>query len=97
MRIIKRQTLVEFWERFSDAKPHLEAWFYEAKNSVWKTPAEVKEKYGNASILKNQRVVFNIKGNDYRLVVKIEYKIGIIFIRFLGTHSEYNNINAEKI
>lgn len=97
MRIIKRKVLKDFWDKYPNSESHLKSWFYEAKNSDWESPTDVKEKYRNASILKNQRVVFNIRGNDYRLIVKIEYSLGIIFIRFIGTHKEYNEINAEVI
>jgi len=97
LRIIKRKTLKDFWNIYPNAESPLKSWFYEAKNSDWKSPADIKEKYRNASILKNQRVVFNIRGNSYRLVVKIEYSLGIIFIRFLGTHKEYDKINVEEI
>ncbi|MFO7896251.1 MAG: type II toxin-antitoxin system HigB family toxin [Candidatus Cloacimonadales bacterium] len=97
MRIIKRKTLKDFWTEHPNSESHLKSWFYEAKNSNWQSPSDIKAKYRNASILKNQRVVFNIRGNSYRLVVKIEYSLGIIFIRFLGTHEEYDKVNVEEI
>ena len=100
MRIIAKRTLIEFWEKNpanSDAKGQLEAWYKEAKLATWRNPADVKEKYRNASIIRKNRVVFNICGNKYRLVVKINYAAQIIFIRFIGTHKEYDIINVEEI
>jgi mRNA interferase HigB len=97
VRIVARKTLTEYYRTHPDAEQQLEAWFYEAKHANWKTPAAIKQRYANASILSDNRVVFNIKGNDYRLVVKIHYITGIIYIRFFGTHAEYDKIDAEKI
>lgn len=97
MRIISRRRLVEFWESHSDAEQPLKAWYAEAKNSIWKTPAEVKATYRNVSILPGDRLVFNIKGNTYRLVVIVKYSQGKMFIRFVGTHSEYDRIDAATI
>ena len=99
MRIISKKTLMDFWLRpgCADAKGPMEAWYREAKVAEWKDPADIKAKHGSASILKGGRVVFNIKGNDYRLVAKINYKSGIVYIRFVGTHGEYDRIDAEAI
>ena len=99
MRIISRKTLREFYEIpvYSDSKTPIETWFREALKADWTSPADIKEKYRNASFLKNNRVVFNIHGNKYRLVVKIHYNLKTIFIRFIGTHEQYDNINAEDI
>ena len=99
MRVIKRQALTAFWERpgCADAQPPLEAWYRETKASAWQSPADIKKKHGTASILKSGRVVFNIRGNKYRLVAEINYKSGIAFIRFVGTHEEYDRIDAEVI
>jgi mRNA interferase HigB len=99
MRIISIKTLKVFWQniKYRDSKQSLESWYSEAKKDKWKDSSDIKHKYGTASILRNNRVVFNIKGNKYRLVVKINYRIGGIFIRFIGTHEEYNKINAEEI
>ena len=97
MRIVSRKALKEFAARFPDAEGQLDAWFHEARKARWQTPADIKAKYGSASILKDSRVVFNICGNKYRIVVKINYKNGIMFIRFIGTHGEYNQINAEEV
>ena len=97
MRIIAKKSLQAFWERYPHARGSLEAWHAEAKSAQWRTPADVKAKYGSASILKDGRVVFNIGGNNYRLVVWINYAYGVIYIRFVGTHQEYDAIDAETI
>jgi mRNA interferase HigB len=97
MRVIARKTLREFWNNHSDSESVLKAWFWEAQHSQWKSPADIKKKYPHASILPDNRVVFNIKGNTYRLVVKINYDYGQVFIRFLGTHAEYDKIDATTI
>jgi len=99
MRIIARSTLKKFYERpeYSDSKSPLEAWYYETKKSEWEDWTDIKEKYRNASILKNNRVVFNIAGNKYRLVIKIHYPAQIVYIRFIDTHEEYDKIDAEVI
>jgi mRNA interferase HigB len=99
VHIIKRKTLIEFYEQSNrlDAKGPLEAWYYEAMHANWTSPADVKEQYRSASILKNNRVVFNIAGNKYRLVVRINYDSGTVFVRFIGTHKEYDKIDAEVI
>jgi mRNA interferase HigB len=97
MQIISRKRLIQFWERFPDAEQPLRAWYTEARKASWKSPAEIKYRYRNASILPNCRIVFNIKGNTYRLVVIVEYKQEKVFIRFIGTHAEYDRIDATKI
>lgn len=97
MRIITLRTLKQFWLANPDAEKAIQAWHTEAKAANWQNPADIKEKYRNASILRNSRVVFNICGNKYRLIVHINYKISIIYIRFIGTHKEYDAINAEEI
>lgn len=96
-RIFAKSTLREFWEKHADAEQYLKTWYDIAKSSNWSTPNEVKDTYANASILKNERVVFNIKGNAYRLVVKFNFEKQWIFIRFLGTHAEYDKIDANNI
>jgi len=97
MRVIAKKTIRDYWEQEPGAKASLEAWYAEAKHADWKTPSDVKAKYGSASILKNSRVVFNIGGNTYRLVTWINYPFGIVYIRFVGTHSEYDKIDAENV
>jgi len=88
---------MEYWAVEPDAKTELEAWHAEAKAADWATPAQIKAKYGNASILKGGRVVFNICGNRYRLVVCINYDFRTIYIRFVGTHKEYDKIDAQTV
>ncbi|MCX5829685.1 MAG: type II toxin-antitoxin system HigB family toxin [Deltaproteobacteria bacterium] len=97
MRVIAKKPLREFWDKHPDAEDALKAWHAEASSASWLTPADVKARYGTASILKNGRVVFNICGNKYRLVVKINYKMAIILIRFIGRHVDYDAVNAEEI
>ena len=97
MRIISRQRLVEFWELHPDAEQPLRAWYAEAKKASWKSPGEIKAIYPSVSILPNNRIIFNIKGNKYRLVVIVEYTQGKMFIRFVGTHAEYDRIDASTI
>jgi mRNA interferase HigB len=97
MRILSRSTLRNFWETHSDASEALKTWYYEASHADWQSPLDVKSAHRNASIIANNRVVFNIKGNSYRLIVAIRYDIGIIFIRFIGTHAEYDKVDAETI
>jgi mRNA interferase HigB len=97
MRILSKAALRDFWGIHPDAEQPLRAWHSEAKSAVWKSPADIKEKYRSASILGDNRMVFNIGGNKYRLVVKINYSFQIIYIRFVGTHKDYDEIDAEEI
>ena len=97
MRIISKKTLKNFWEQEPAAKSALEAWHAEAKSAEWSSPADVKANYGAASILRDGRVVFNIGGNKYRLVVWINYDFFTVYVRFVGTHKEYDEIDAQTI
>ena len=97
MRVIAVSTLRTFWGRYPDAEQPLKAWYEEATKASWAKPADIKEQYRNASILKNRRAVFNIKGNDYRLVVAISYKLQIIYVKFIGTHKQYDAIDAATV
>ena len=97
MRVIARKTLIEYWRAYPKAEQPLKAWFAEARKASWKTPHEITDQYGNASVVGNNRVVFNIAGNTYRLVVAIHYSAGIICIRFIGTHKEYDQIDVETV
>jgi mRNA interferase HigB len=96
-RIFAKSTLRMFWEKYPDSEQYLKTWYDTAMNSEWRTPADVKKNYSSASILKDSRIVFNIKGNAYRLVAKFNYDKQLIFIRFIGTHTEYNKIDANRI
>jgi len=97
MRIIARSTLREFWEVHTDVEQALRAWIDDVAQVDWQSPADIKSVYANASFIGNNRVVFNIKGNKYRLIVHVRYDISIIFIRFVGSHAEYDKINADTI
>ena len=97
MRVIAKKILRQFWEKQSDSEEQLKTWYREASKSLWNSPNDIKSEYTKASILKSGRVVFNICGNKYRLVVKINYLRKWIFIRFIGTHGEYDKIDADKI
>ena len=97
MRIISRRRLVEFWEIHPDAEQPLRAWYSEARKASWNSPMEIKAIYRSVSILPNNRVVFDVKGNSYRLVVVVEYSQEKMFIRFVGTHAEYDRIDATSI
>lgn len=97
LRVIAKKILREFWESHPDCKQQLLSWFHEAENAIWGGPGEVKNDYPNASILPGNRVVFNIKGNKYRLIVKINYDYQMIWIRFIGSHADYDKVDATKI
>ena len=97
MRIISRNTLKRFWKIHNDSEQPLKFWYNEVNNSFWKNPNELKHQFKNASVINNKRVVFNIKGNDYRLVADVEYNLKIIFIVWVGTHTNYDKLNIEKI
>lgn len=97
MRVIAKSTLRDFWISHKDCEEQLKSWFDEAEKANWISPNEIKSEYPSASVLQGNRVVFNIKGNSYRMITKINYKYGIIWIRFIGTHGDYDKINAETI
>jgi mRNA interferase HigB len=96
-RIFAKSTLRDYWEQNPDTEQYLKTWYDTVKSSDWKTPNEVKKTYPNASILKNGRIVFNIKGNSYRLIAKFNFEKQWVFIKFIGTHDEYGKINANTI
>ena len=97
MRVVAKKIIREFWEWQNDSEEQLKTWYKEALKAKWTSPLDIKSEYPKASILKNGRVVFNICGNKYRLIVQINYLRKWVFIRFIGTHSDYDKINAEKI
>ena len=97
MRVIAISTLRAFWTKHSDAQTPLMAWYALASRSQWKSPSDIKEAYRNASFTANNRVVFNIKGNDYRLVVLVRYDKGLLFVKFVGTHAQYDKIDASTV
>lgn len=97
MRIIALKTLRDYWEQHPDARQSLQAWYDDARHALWDDPAAIKAVYRNASIVANNRVVFNIKGNHYRLIVAINYRFGIVYIRFIGSHHEYDKLDAATV
>ena len=97
LRIVAKKILREFWESHSDSEQQLKSWYKEASIAEWTSPKDIKREYPSASILPDNRVVFNIKGNHYRLIVKINYDYQMIWIRFIGTHAEYDKIDVKKI
>ena len=97
MRVIKQKTLKEFWGKYENSENALKSWYHEATQASWNSFSDIKKQYRTADVLTGNRVVFNIKGNNYRLIVKIHYNTGVVFIRFIGTHAEYDKINAETI
>lgn len=97
MRIFSKKTVRAFWQTHPETESYLTTWYRVTSKREWSTPADVKADYGNASILPDNRVVFNVKGNDYRLVVKINYEKRWLFIRFIGTHAAYDRIDATTI
>jgi mRNA interferase HigB len=97
LRVIAKKILRDFWSKHSDCEQQLKAWFREAEKANWENPNDIKEEYPSASIINDNRVVFNIKGNNYRLIVKLSYEYQMVWIRFIGTHAEYDKINANTI
>ena len=94
MRVISKSTLVEFWTQHPNAQKPLEDWYHEAAAALWQTPQDIKARYASASFLGHNRVVFNIKGNDYRLVVAVAYRFSALYVKFVGTHAQYDAIQA---
>lgn len=97
MRIIAISQLKAFWQKYPESEQPLLAWIDEAKNAEWLAPADIKGQFRNASILKSRRVVFNIKDNDYRLVIAVAYRYGALYIKFVGTHQQYDTIDADTV
>ena len=97
MNVIARRTLRSFWEAYPDTEEPLKAWYAEAKHITWQTPQDIKNQYGSASFPGNNRVIFNICGKKYRLVVLVRYQFKTVLVRFIGTHKEYDKIDAKEI
>lgn len=97
MKIVALKVLRDFCLKHPAAKSHLDIWIDEARKANWRQPADIKAQFRSASILKNRRIVFNIKGNEYRMVVAAAYRFGALYIKFIGTHAEYDAIDAETI
>lgn len=96
MRVISRPILVNYWTKHTDAEQALKTWLYEAEHAIWEDFRDIKDRYSSSDPIPGNRCVFNIKGNRYRLLVKIHFNTHIVYIRFVGTHAEYDRINAEK-
>ena len=97
LRVIAKKIVRDFWEKHEDCEHQLKSWFREAQKAEWENPNQIKDEYPSASILNDNRVVFNVKRNNYRLIVKISYEYEMVWIRFIGTHAEYDKINANTI
>jgi mRNA interferase HigB len=97
LRVIAKKVLREFWQKHADSEQQLKTWYQEACSANWRNTKDIKKVYPGASILADNRVVFNIKGNHYRLIIRINYDYQIVWVRFIGTHSEYDRIDASKI
>ena len=97
VRIIKRKTLEQAWLKYRDAEQPLKAWYAEVVKADWSEPGDVRVRYPTASVIGDERVVFNIKGNTYRLVVAVNYKAHLAFIKFFGTHAEYDKLDVKKV
>ena len=97
MRVISKKILREFWEKHSDSQQQLKSWFKETGDVDWRNPKDIKKEYPSASFLADNRVIFNIKGNKYRLIIKVNYDYHMVWIRFIGTHAEYDKVDATKI
>lgn len=97
MRVISPKPLKDFSDRHPQARAPINAWYQEIKAAEWKNFADVKAAFGSADVVAGNRVIFNIGGNKYRLIVKIAYKIGVLYVKFIGTHKEYDKIDPETI
>jgi mRNA interferase HigB len=97
LRVIAKKILRDFWSKHPDSEQQLKSWYKEAEDATWKSPNQIKREYPFASILEDNRIVFNIKGNKYRLIVRINYNYQMVWIRFIGTHAQYDKIDATKI
>ena len=97
MRVIAKKHLIQFWVVHKSAEQPLRAWYDEAISANWQSPQDIKNQYRNASFVGNNRVVFNIKGNDYRLIVAVAYRIGVLYIKFIGSHAAYDGIDAKTV
>lgn len=97
MRVIAERSLRDYWESHPIARQALQAWVDHVRQVQWNTPNDLARDYGHDALLPDQRVVFKIKGNQFRLVVRINYRYQLIFIRFIGTHAEYNHIDVMKV
>ncbi|MBI3658953.1 type II toxin-antitoxin system HigB family toxin [Candidatus Acetothermia bacterium] len=94
---MRKALLFPFWEKHPDARQSLQAWYADVKQATWKSPTDIKKAYRNASFVARNRVVFNVKGNQHRIIVAVQYKFRLVFIRFIGTHQEYDQVDATTV
>ena len=97
MRMIALRTLKQFWKKHPDAEHPLRQWYDDVRRADWKTPQELRVAYASASVISSDRVVFNVKGNAYRIIVRINFHYRIMYIRFIGTHAEYDQVNVKEV
>lgn len=97
MRIVAKRTLLAFIDRHAKAEQALLAWYAEASKAAWRTPQDIKNQYSSASFIGRNRVVFNVKGNDFRLIVAVAYQVGVVYVKFVGTHAEYFRVDAATV
>jgi len=97
MRVISTRILRQFWALHPKAEQPIKIWLDQTTQAHWTQPADIKTQFRNASILKSRRVVFNIRGNDYRLIASIAYRLGIVYVKFIGTHAEYDKVDADTV
>ncbi|WP_061127615.1 type II toxin-antitoxin system HigB family toxin [Caballeronia catudaia] len=97
MRIVARKSLLTFIKRHAQAEQALLAWYAETSKAVWKTPQDIEDRYAAASFVGHNRVVFNIKGNEFRLIVAVAYRVGVAYIKFVGTHAQYDKVDAATV
>jgi len=97
LRILAKKILREYWEKHSAIEEQLKSWYQETSKSNWLNPNYVKDEFPNARLISNNRVIFNIKGNQYRLIVRVNYKYQMVYVRFIGSHEEYDKIDPLKI
>lgn len=97
MRIFSRGTLRDFWVKYPDSKEQLLAWYDIISKNEYKNPNEIKQLFGSADYVKNGKIIFNICGNKYRLIAKINYSKHLVFILFIGTHKEYDNLDIDQL
>ena len=97
MKIVAIGALRRFWQRYPDSEQPLKAWYDEAKHANWTTPQQIRNRYASASFIGKNRVVFNIKDNDYRLIVAVAYRFQAVYIKFVGTHAQYSRVDAETV
>lgn len=97
MHLVSIPPLLAFIKQHPPSRQAIQTWCEEVKKAQWTQPSDIKAQYASASILKNRRVVFNLKGNDYRLVAAVAYNMGFVYVKFIGTHSEYDTVDADTV